>query len=62
MNARKVELIKMSRKSRNKPETNLQLMTEITNEERPVITLDCGTRRTTFDKEEARKPLYLKRV
>jgi hypothetical protein len=61
MNIRE-ESIKMSRNSKKTPETNLQLLTDSSTEERIVITADCGNRTMLLKKEEASKPLYLKRV
>jgi hypothetical protein len=56
------ESIKMSRNSKKKPETDLQLLADPITEEKTVITADCGNGKMILRKEEASKPLYLKRV
>ena len=52
----------MSRNTKKQPKTNLQLMTKDSTEERIVIKADCGNQTAPLEKEDANKPLYLKRV
>lgn len=54
----------MSRKTKTKPETNLQLMAEDSAEGKVVVTIDSGTSEPISEKkkQDAEKPLYLKRV
>jgi len=51
----------MSRNTKTQPETNLQLTTQ-DSAQPVVIAASCGAQKTTLEKEEASKPLYLKRV
>jgi len=55
------ERIELSRNKKTQSESDLQLTTQ-ESAQPVVIAASCGTQKETLEKEEASKPIYLKRV